>query len=65
MIERDNMKITFDIEVIDYLLSDMMLIFKEKIKTLDNNQVRKKLMLMFQQLTLISIKGKLWKQNLK
>lgn len=41
MIERDNMKINFDIEVIDYLLSDMMLIFKEKIKTLDVNQVTK------------------------
>lgn len=39
MIERENMKMNFDIEVIDYLLSDMMMIFKDKIKTLDANQV--------------------------
>jgi hypothetical protein len=41
LVERDKMKINFDSEVMDYLMNDLSLIFKEKQNIIDRNQVRR------------------------
>ena len=40
LVEREKMKINFDSEVMDYLMNDLSLIFKEKQNIIDRNQVR-------------------------
>jgi len=39
LIERDKMKISFDSEVMEYLINDLTLIFREKQSVIDHNQV--------------------------
>ena len=39
LIERERMKISFDSEVMEYLINDMTLIFREKQSVIDTNQV--------------------------
>jgi hypothetical protein len=41
LVERDKMKVNFDTEIMDYLVNDMTLIFREKQTTVDTNQVIK------------------------
>lgn len=40
LVEREKMKINFDSEVMDYLINDLTMIFREKQKLIDQNQVR-------------------------
>lgn len=40
LIEREKMKITFDSEVMDYLINDLTMIFRDKQKIIDENQVK-------------------------
>jgi hypothetical protein len=40
LVEREKMKINFDSEVMDYLVNDLTLIFREKQQIIDQNQVR-------------------------
>jgi hypothetical protein len=39
LVERENMKVNFDYEVMDYLVNDMTLIFKDKQDKIDKTQV--------------------------
>ena len=40
LVEREKMKITFDYEVMDYLMNDLTMIFREKQRIIDQNQVK-------------------------
>jgi hypothetical protein len=41
LIERENMKVNFDSDVVDYLVNDMTMIFRNKQIKVDNGQVNK------------------------
>ena len=40
LMEREKMKVNFDCEVMDYLVNDMTLIFREKQQKVDENLVK-------------------------
>ena len=40
LVEREKMKISFDSEVMDYLINDLTMIFREKQNLIDQNQVK-------------------------